>query len=126
MARHASTTLSTGEQSRMACHEQAKRVEWAVLDLNQWLLPCEVNFTQMRNALIFAHLPAFAESHGFQPVDECGEGYLAIVPIAKRIGTTADVLRRVSPKMEVPWTLVRGAPHTIQRLMQPIKIRQFR
>ena len=36
------------------------------------------------------------------------------------------MLRRVSPKMEVPWTLVRGAPHTIQRLMQPVKIRQFR
>jgi len=36
------------------------------------------------------------------------------------------MLRRVSPKMEVPWTLVRGAPHDIQHLMQPVKIRQFR
>jgi len=29
----------------MACHEQAKRVEWAVLDFNQWLLPPACNAT---------------------------------------------------------------------------------
>ena len=41
-------------------------MKWAVLDLNQWLLPCEVNFAQTCNVLICAHLHNI--QHLMQPI----------------------------------------------------------